>query len=120
MTKLHKSFDTAEVGKRIKQLRKSRSLKQDDLSDLYDLVNRAIVDEPPITMRDGGIIKEGFSSTADELRNAKVEGKQWLSDLETREKEATGIKNLEVKFNKVFGYYLEVTNRCTQKMLEIY
>ena len=67
-------------------------------------------EEPPITIREAGIIKEGFSKEADELRRAKTEGKEWLAQLEAREKEATGIKNLKVKYNKVFGYYLEVTN----------
>lgn len=90
--------------------------KMDDLSDLYQLVLSAIVDEPPISVRDGGIIKEGYSDEADELRNAKIKGKEWLSELEMREKERTGIKNLKVKFNKVFGYYLEVTNSFKDKV----
>ncbi len=84
--------------------------KMDDLSDLYGLIETAIVEEPPITIREGGIIKDGFSAEADELRNAKTEGKEWLAQLEARERENTGIKNLKVKYNKVFGYYLEVTN----------
>ena len=79
--------------------------KMDDLQDLYQLVNNAIVDDPPIAMRDGGIIKEGYSEEAD-----KTEGKEWLAQLEEREKQSTGIKNLKIKYNKVFGYYLEVTN----------
>lgn len=82
----------------------------DDLADIYSLISSAIVEEPPITIREAGIIKEGFSKEADELRCAKTEGKEWLAQLEAREKEATGIKNLKVKYNKVFGYYLEVTN----------
>lgn len=82
----------------------------DDLADIYSLISSAIVEEPPITIREAGIIKEGFSKEADELRRAKTEGKEWLAQLEAREKEATGIKNLKVKYNKVFGYYLEVTN----------
>ena len=82
----------------------------DDLADIYLLISSAIVEEPPITIREAGIIKEGFSKEADELRRAKTEGKEWLAQLEAREKEATGIKNLKVKYNKVFGYYLEVTN----------
>lgn len=82
----------------------------DDLADIYSLISSAIVEEPPITIREAGIIKEGFSKEADELRSAKTEGKEWLAQLEAREKEATGIKNLKVKYNKVFGYYLEVTN----------
>ena len=84
--------------------------KMDDLHDLYHLIDSAIVDDPPIAMRDGGIIKEGYSEEADRLRKAKTEGKEWLAQLEEREKENTGIKNLKIKFNKVFGYYLEVTN----------
>ena len=84
--------------------------KLDDLKDLYELIDSAIVEEPPIGMRDGGIIKQGYSSEADELRDAKTKGKEWLAQLETREKERTGIRNLKVKYNKVFGYYLEVTN----------
>ena len=82
----------------------------DALTDLYELIDAAIVEEPPITMREGGMIKEGFNAEADELRKAKTEGMEWLAQLEQREKESTGIKNLKIKYNKVFGYYLEVTN----------
>ncbi|MGN0318821.1 MAG: DNA mismatch repair protein MutS [Lachnospira sp.] len=90
--------------------------KTDNLSDLFNLIDASIIDDPPITMRDGGIIKEGFSAEADELRNAKVKGKEWLSELEIRERDRTGIKNLKVKYNKVFGYYLEVTNSFKDKV----
>ena len=72
--------------------------------------------EPTISVRDGGIIKEGYSKEADELRDAKIKGKEWLSELEIREKERTGIKTLKVKYNKVFGYYLEVTNSFKDKV----
>ena len=82
----------------------------DPLEDLNALISRAIEDDPPITVREGGMIKEGFSEEADRLRQAKTEGKDWLAKLETREKDKTGIKNLKIKFNKVFGYYFEVTN----------
>ncbi len=82
----------------------------DDLGDLYDLIRRAIVEEPPISIREGGMIREGFDETIDQLRSAKTEGKTWLAQLEEQERERTGIKNLKVKYNKVFGYYLEVTN----------
>ncbi|MDO5348443.1 MAG: DNA mismatch repair protein MutS [Lachnospiraceae bacterium] len=82
----------------------------DPLEDLRDLIDRAIVEEPPISVRDGGMIKDGFHQEADKLRHAKTEGKTWLAELEAREKEKTGIKNLKVKFNKVFGYYFEVSN----------
>lgn len=82
----------------------------DPLEDLCSLVDRAIEPEPPISAKDGGIIRSGFHAEVDSLRSAKTEGKNWLSELEAREKERTGIKNLRIKFNRVFGYYLEVTN----------
>lgn len=82
----------------------------DTLSDLCGLIDRAIVEEPPITVREGNIIKDGYSMEADQYRKAKTEGKSWLAELEAKEKEKTGIKNLKIKFNKVFGYYFEVTN----------
>ncbi len=82
----------------------------DDLRDLYELLCESIQEEPPISTRDGDIIKEGFHEEVDKLRAAKTEGKTWLAELEASEKEKTGIKNLRIKYNKVFGYYLEVTN----------
>lgn len=82
----------------------------DPLVDLYELVENSILDEPPISIREGGIIKEGFQDEIDKLKRAKTDGKQWLADLEAREKEKTGIKNLRIRYNKIFGYYLEVTN----------
>ncbi|WP_090296727.1 DNA mismatch repair protein MutS [Pseudobutyrivibrio sp. ACV-2] len=82
----------------------------DDMKDLYKLIDEAIDDEPPISSRDGDIIKLGFNEEVDRLRSAKIDGKQWLADLEAKEREKTGIKNLKIKFNKVFGFYLEVTN----------
>ena len=82
----------------------------DPLEDLNDLISRAIVEEPPITVREGGMIKDGYNEEADRLRHAKTEGKTWLTELEARERDSTGIKNLKVKYNKVFGYYFEVTN----------
>ncbi len=82
----------------------------DTLEDVCQLIEEAIAEEPPIAVKEGNIIKEGFSEEVDKLRKAKTEGKTWLADLEAKEKQATGIKNLRVKFNKVFGYYLEVTN----------
>ena len=80
------------------------------LQQTYSLVDAAIVDDPPYLMRDGGMIKDGYNETVDNYRHAKTEGKQWLSELEASEREKTGIKNMKVKYNKVFGYYLEVTN----------
>ncbi len=91
-------------------LLKSFQEELDPLSDLKDLIEQAILEEPPISVRDGGIIKDGFHAEADQLRHAKTEGKTWLAELEAREKEKTGIKNLKIKFNKVFGYYFEVSN----------
>lgn len=82
----------------------------DTLSDLYELIEASILDEPPISVRDGNILKEGFHEEVDKLRHAKTEGKTWLMELEAKEREKTGIKNLRIKYNKVFGYYLEVTN----------
>lgn len=82
----------------------------DTLEDLHSLIDQSINPEPPISLKEGGIIKEGFHEEVDSLRKAKTEGKVWLAELETREKEATGIKNLRIKFNRVFGYYFEVTN----------
>lgn len=82
----------------------------DALEDVHDLVSRAIVEDPPISLRDGGIIKDGYHEETDKLRHAKTEGKTWLAELESRERDKTGIKNLKVKYNKVFGYYFEVTN----------
>ncbi len=82
----------------------------DPLEDIFALIDSSIVDDPPVTSREGGIIKDGYNEEVDRYRNAKTEGKTWLADLEAEEKEKTGIKNLKVKYNKVFGYYFEVTN----------
>ena len=82
----------------------------DPLEELCDLVGRAIQEEPPLAMKEGVIIKDGYNEEVDRLRKAKSEGKNWLADLETKEREKTGIKNLRIRYNKVFGYYLEVTN----------
>ena len=82
----------------------------DELTDLYAAVEAAIVEEPPILVKEGGIIRDGYNETVDMLKNAKTDGKNWLIELETKEREATGIKNLKIKFNKVFGYYFDVTN----------
>lgn len=82
----------------------------DPLEDVCTLIETAIVEEPPTAVKEGGIIREGYHEEADRLRHAKTEGKTWLAQLEAREREKTGIKGLKVKFNKVFGYYFEVTN----------
>ena len=82
----------------------------DGLQDLSDMIEKAIEEDPPIAVKEGGIIKNGFNEDVDKLRSVKTDGKSWLTDIETKEREKTGIKNLRIKFNKVFGYYLEVTN----------
>ena len=82
----------------------------DDFRDLVDLLNRSIEDEPPLQVKEGGIIRRGFDADIDMLREAKTQGRQWLMNLEAEDQQRTGIKNLRIKYNKVFGYYFEVTN----------
>lgn len=82
----------------------------DSLKDIHDLIEAAILDEPALTIKEGGIIKDGFDENIDRLRSAKTDGHSWLAKLEEEDRERTGIKNLRVKYNKVFGYYFEVTN----------
>lgn len=82
----------------------------DELTDLYELLDATIVEEPPIAIKEGGIFKSGYMEEIDRLKVAKSECKNWLAELEDAEREATGIKNLRIKYNKVFGYYFEVTN----------
>ena len=81
----------------------------DDLQDICDLLERSIIDNPPLTIKEGGIIREGFNADVDNYRKAMTEGKQWLATIEQQEKEKTGIKNLKIGFNRVFGYYIEVS-----------
>ncbi|MCR4989898.1 MAG: DNA mismatch repair protein MutS [Lachnospiraceae bacterium] len=92
----------------------------DDLRDICSLIEEAIVDEPPINVHEGGIIKNGFDENIDNLKNAKTEGKTWLAQLEEEDRERTGIKNLRVRYNKVFGYYFEVTNSYKDLVPEDY
>ena len=92
----------------------------DPLSDLCDLVQRAIQDEPPLAMKEGNIIRDGYNEEVDKLRHAKSDGKDWLAKLENEEREKTGIKNLRIKYNKVFGYYLEVTNSFKSMVPDYY
>jgi len=84
-------------------------LSLDELNDIHDLIEKSIVEDPPITITEGGIIKIGYNDEVDELKNATTQGKNWLIQLEAKEKEETGIKNLKVGFNKVFGYFFEIT-----------
>ena len=94
--------------------------EMDGLEDLYLLICDSIEEEPPITIREGGMIKAGYNEDIDNLRRAKTEGKNWLAELENAERERTGIKNLRVKYNKVFGYYLEVTKSYLNMVPEDY
>lgn len=82
----------------------------DGLEDICELIGRSIPEDAPITIREGGIIKDGFDPDIDMLRRSKTEGKTWLAELESEDRERTGIRNLRIKYNKVFGYYFEVTN----------
>ncbi|MCB6308576.1 DNA mismatch repair protein MutS [Mediterraneibacter glycyrrhizinilyticus] len=92
----------------------------DPLEDLCTLVQNAIADEPPLAMKEGGIIRDGYNEEVDTLRRAKSEGKDWLAKLEQDEREKTGIKTLRIKYNKVFGYYLEVTNSYKELVPDYY
>lgn len=94
--------------------------EMDTLEDLCSLVKSAIAQEAPIAMKEGNIIRDGYSEEVDTLRRAKSDGKTWLAKLEEQEREKTGIKNLKIKYNKVFGYYLEVTNSYKELVPEYY
>ena len=94
--------------------------KLDELQDIYTLIENSIVDDPPMTIKEGGIIKLGYDEEIDKLKTAQTEGKNWLIQLEAEEKEKTGIKNLKIGFNKVFGYYLEVTKSFLDKVPDRY
>lgn len=99
---------------------KAASEDIDDLIDIHGLIDLAILDEPALTLKDGGIIKDGYSEDVDKLKVAKKEGKGWLAQLEADEKERTGISNLHIKYNHVFGYFIEVTNSNADKVPEDY
>ncbi|HHZ01858.1 MAG TPA: DNA mismatch repair protein MutS [Tissierellia bacterium] len=92
----------------------------DTLRDIHDLIDRSLVEEPPISIKEGGIIKEGFNEELDEIREISTKGKNWISDLQAKEREKTGIKNLKIGFNKVFGYYLEVTKSYLKEVPDHY
>ena len=92
----------------------------DELQDIYELIEKSIVDDPPMTVKDGGIIKMGYNEEVDKLKTATTEGKNWIIQLEADEKEKTGIKNLKVGFNKVFGYFIEVTKSNLNQVPERY
>ncbi len=102
---LKEQLRTLSASKLLKKLEESIST----LEDISGLVENAIVDEPPVSLKDGGVIKEGFNEELDRLRNAMNSGTDIIKEIESRERERTGIKNLKIGFNRVFGYYIEVT-----------
>lgn len=102
------------------ELLKDLAVDLDPLEDLCILVKKAIREDPPIAMKEGNIINDGYNEEVDKLRRAKSDGKDWLAKLENDEREKTGIKNLKTKYNKVFGYYLEVTNSYKEMVPEYY
>ena len=111
--------------KQILSSTKSEYLKEiyeniDELQDMYELIEKSIVDDPPMTTKDGGYIKLGYDEEIDKLKSATTDGKSWLMKLEADEREKTGIKSLKVGFNKVFGYYIEVTNSYKKQVPDTY
>lgn len=110
--KIIESFESEKLSAICKEL--------DPCADLYKLINDSINDDPPLTMRDGDIIKSGYNEKVDEYRQAKQNGKQWLLELEEEEKNRTGIKTLRIKFNRVFGYCIEVTNSFKSQVPDEY
>jgi DNA mismatch repair protein MutS len=94
--------------------------KVGDLGEVVDLIERGIVDEPPATVREGGIVRDGFDTELDELRSVVRDGGSWIVDYEARQKAETGIKNLKVRYNQVFGYYVEVSKANLAKVPETY
>ena len=103
----------------------SKMLKQlynelDELKDIYELINHSIVEEPPISVKEGGLIKVGYDEQVDEYKERATNGKKWIVELETTEKEKTGIKNLKIGYNKVFGYFIEVTKSYLSQVPDYY
>ncbi len=102
------------------QLVKELNENLDPLEDIANLIDQAIIEDPPLSSKEGGFIREGYDENIDKLKVAKTDGKNWLLELETTERERTGIKGLKVKYNKVFGYYFEVTNSYKDLVPEDY
>lgn len=97
-----------------------KSLRSKDFSAIVDLIERGIIEEPPATIKEGGLLKEGFNAELDDLRKIKHEGRKWLAEFEAHEKARTGIKSLKVGYNRVFGYYIEVRKSWAGKVPETY
>jgi len=100
LSKIHESFDI--------------------LKDVYDLINNSIVEEPPISVKEGGIIKAGYNDELDEIKEITINGKSWISELQNSEREKTGIKNLKIGYTRIFGYYIEVTQSYLKNVPEHY
>ena len=92
----------------------------DVLEDIYEIIEEAIVDDPPMSVKEGGLIKKGYDETIDELLDATTNGRKWLAEIEANEKQETGIKNLKIGYNKVFGYYIEVSKSFVKQVPERY
>lgn len=125
MISLKNSLSNLPELKKVLSMTNSSMLKSlygrlDELKDIYTLIENSIVDEPPISVKEGGIIKKGFNQDIDEYREASTQGKNWIVALEAKEKERTGIKNLKVGYTKVFGYYIEITKSFLDKTPEDY
>lgn len=125
MISLKNSLSNIPNLKQILSMTNSKLLKTlyerlDELKDIHSLIETAIVDEPPISVKEGGIIKKGFNLEIDELKKASTEGKNWIIALEAKEKEKTGIRNLKVGYTKVFGYYIEITKSFLNQVPENY
>ncbi|HIW25743.1 MAG TPA: DNA mismatch repair protein MutS [Firmicutes bacterium] len=125
LVNLKNSIENLPQLKKILENSKSGYMKEiyselDTLEDIFALIDKAIVDDPPFSVRDGGMIKEGYSSEADSLLQAKRRGSDWISDMEKQEREKTGIKNLRINYNRVFGYYIEVTKSYLDLVPENY
>ena len=125
LVNLKNSIENLPQLKKILEISKSGYMEEiyselDTLEDIFALIDKAIVDDPPFSVREGGMIKEGYSSEADSLLQAKRRGSDWISDMEKQEREKTGIKNLRINYNRVFGYYIEVTKSYLDLVPENY
>lgn len=94
--------------------------KFDILSDIYELINDSIIEEPPVSVKEGGLIKSGYNAELDEIKEITINGKSWISELQNTEREKTGIKNLKIGYTRVFGYYIEVTQSYLKSVPEHY
>ncbi len=125
MVSLKNSLGKLPEIKQILGTTKSTMLKNlyenlDEVKEIHELIEKAIVDDPPIVIKEGNIIKNGYNEEVDKYKEATTNGKKWLVELEAKEREKTGIKNLRISYNKVFGYYIEVTKSYLNLVPENY